>query len=923
MEDGKIVINTKINDAGLKSGVLSLQDTTIAAMRTVKGALATLGIGIGVATAVRGIQQLVSSTSAAMDRVDKLSQKIGISKRAFQEWDYVLSQNGVAIEGLQMGVKTLSDFTQMAASGNKTAIATFDELGVSIYDVNGKVKDQETLFGEVFTALSAMEVGARRTALANDLLGKSASELAPALNAGSTEIERLRDEAYRLGLVLDDVSIAAGVRFGDRVDDLKRSLQGAASRAVVPFLDTMSDLAVVFTEKAVPAIENFLTVTFKVLSSVPPIAGFMYAAVRVIMAKVGEALQKPWDIFKGFVKDFAESTFVQKVVDIVMKLSGDLYEGLKKGVQSGDWSDFFKAGLGVAQFAIGISATLNMSAAIGTSLWAFMQTKFAAAGFATAGLTSGIIAAVSIGIAISQAIDTGDFESFSKNIVTALIAGFAVAGLTGSPKAGILAFTASLSFKLGEILFPETDQFSEDDLKGMTDSLKKAFIANVGGVFTNNVFKEMAEVKAVLDKTIWGWDWEKQKLKMLYEGTTIGKAILDGLGIGLSEIDEMSKIQAGQLLETFKDELGIKSPSKEFTLVGNQIMQGLVNGLLELFPELAGDAEAMVAALETIWGDGEYKAPVPGATGGSNAGGGSSGSGTAPGESTGFKKFGEEMQEKAKSWSGYFYDSANTFSNAFGNAFMNIGASLASQKKVIADLSASITEMEDSVAESYDDLKDAQDEYSDAVLSGDSEAIKNADKRLKQQQKIVDGYEKQLKAIKEEKKSVESGEEAWKSFGSVVLSAIADVLEGLAGQLAAQAVSALIGLNFVGAALATAGAIAAYIAAGAVRSSAGSYAVGGIVPQVSGVPTTGDQVGVRVNPGELILNSVQQQGVAAQLATLAEISNILGNSAGSRSSSITVNLSGASFYGLDEEKVGRAIYGNIRTLQHEGVLPAW
>jgi len=546
-----------------------------------------------------------------------------------------------------------------------------------------------------------------------------------------------------------------------------------------------------------------------------------------------------------------------------------------------------------------------------------------AAGFSKAASGSAAIAFVSVGIAIFNAMESGDFSTLAKNLGVALIGAFAAGVLTGNPTVGFMTFSVLMSLKLGGILFPKTDQFSEDDLKGMTDSLKKAFIANIGGVFTKNVSKEMAEVQAVLDKTIWSWDSEKQKLKMLYEGTTIGKAVLDGLGIGLSEIDEMSKIQAGQLLRIFKEALGIHSPSGEFMEIVLQILRGLVNGLVQMFPELEGEMIKMIEALEKLWGDAEYKLPIPDATGGSGSGGGSSGSGTAPGESTGFKKFGEEMQTKAKSWGGYFYDSANTFSNAFGNAFMNIGASLASQKKVIADLSASITEMEDSVAESYDDLKDAQDEYSDAVLSGDSEAIKNADKRLKQQQKIVDGYEKQLKAIKEEKKSVESGEEAWKSFGSAVLSAIADVLEGLAAELAARAVAALIGFNFVGAALATAGSIAAYIAAGAVRSSAGSYAVGGIVPQVSGVPTTGDQVGVRVNPGELILNSVQQQGVAAQLATLAEISNILGNSAGSRSSSITINFSGATINGLDEEKVGRAIYGNIRTLQHEGVLPAW
>lgn len=51
---------------------------------------------------------MASKTSAAADEVDKMSQKIGISRVAYQEWGYIMSQSGMDVDELQVGVKTLT-----------------------------------------------------------------------------------------------------------------------------------------------------------------------------------------------------------------------------------------------------------------------------------------------------------------------------------------------------------------------------------------------------------------------------------------------------------------------------------------------------------------------------------------------------------------------------------------------------------------------------------------------------------------------------------------------------------------------------------------------------------------------------------------------------------------------------------------------
>jgi hypothetical protein len=194
---------------------------------------------------VKKMGDMVISSANALDRVDKLSQKIGLSRVAFQEWDYILGQSGASVEGLQMGIKTLSNAAEEARKGTALYAESFDKLGVSVTDTNGKMKDQEILFSEVFSALADMENQTERTAIANKLLGRSATELSPTLNTSKEEIEQLRKEAHDLGVVYSDEVVDAGVLLGDNIERLTKAFDGLKTKALAPIIG----LAVTFTEK--------------------------------------------------------------------------------------------------------------------------------------------------------------------------------------------------------------------------------------------------------------------------------------------------------------------------------------------------------------------------------------------------------------------------------------------------------------------------------------------------------------------------------------------------------------------------------------------------------------------------------------------------------------------------------------------------
>jgi len=229
----QLVYKITADTAQAEKGLDTTEKKFDAVGKVAKVAMGVVTVGAVLKT-VKSLADLAVQSTVTLDRVDKMSQKIGMSRDGFQEWDYILKQNGASVDGLQMSMKTLSTQADQVVKGNKESTEMFKKLGVEVTDVNGKMKDQEQLFNEVFLALSNLESETERTALAGRLLGRSATELAPAMNQGSDAIEKLRKEAHTLGLVYTDEVIDAGVKLGDNMLRLNKAFDAFKVRAIAP-----------------------------------------------------------------------------------------------------------------------------------------------------------------------------------------------------------------------------------------------------------------------------------------------------------------------------------------------------------------------------------------------------------------------------------------------------------------------------------------------------------------------------------------------------------------------------------------------------------------------------------------------------------------------------------------------------------------
>ena len=232
-----------------------------------KGVMVGTAVAAGVATAAGALVGMVTKTSETADRIDKLSAKTGLSKQAFQEWDYVLGQNGIEIEKMQTGMKTLTANMDAAAAGNENMAGAFDSLGVSVTNADGSLRGQEETMNDVILKLADMPNGTEKARLATELFGKAGVELMPMLNNGAEGIEELKNRSHELGLVMSDEAVNAGVVFGDTLDDVKDSLGMVVTKVgseVMPIVQKMLDWVLA----NMPTIQSVASKVFEVIGQV-------------------------------------------------------------------------------------------------------------------------------------------------------------------------------------------------------------------------------------------------------------------------------------------------------------------------------------------------------------------------------------------------------------------------------------------------------------------------------------------------------------------------------------------------------------------------------------------------------------------------------------------------------------------------------
>lgn len=183
----------------------------------------------------------LSKTSDYADKIDKQSQKIGMSAQKYQELNFVLSQNGMNVDNLQMGYKTLTNKMVAAQKGSKDATNLFRKLNVTVKTSNGELRNSDEVFDDVIKKLLSMKNPTERMATAIQLFGRNAQELAPLLNNGLESYEKLKKTAQEKGMILSNEEIANAVKYKDTMDKFSKMFETRMASLAIKYMPQVTE----------------------------------------------------------------------------------------------------------------------------------------------------------------------------------------------------------------------------------------------------------------------------------------------------------------------------------------------------------------------------------------------------------------------------------------------------------------------------------------------------------------------------------------------------------------------------------------------------------------------------------------------------------------------------------------------------------
>ena len=298
------------------SGYTKSLDTAKKAAGTVAKVGVAAFAAVGTAAVGAGVKLVKETANVASygDNIDKMSQKMGISAKAYQEWDAVMQHSGTSIDALKPSMKTMANQAQQGAE-------EFQKLGISQEEV--KNLSQEDLFGRVIEGLQNMEEGTERTAIASKLLGRGATELGALLNTSAEDTQKMKDRVNELGGVMSDEAVKAAAKYQDQlqdmntaIDGLKRNLLTGMMPAMTTVMSGITNLASGKTDLGLGEISKGVEEVTKQISKITP--DIVKALVNVL-PQLGQALVQNISAIVPYLPEMI-STLVSAVIDMLPDL---------------------------------------------------------------------------------------------------------------------------------------------------------------------------------------------------------------------------------------------------------------------------------------------------------------------------------------------------------------------------------------------------------------------------------------------------------------------------------------------------------------------------------------------------------------------------------------------------------------------------
>lgn len=247
--------SAKLTDVGNKAQAVA--DKTKALSAAAAGLLVAIG-----GAAVKSAQWA--------DDLNTLSQQTGITTEDLQKMQYASGIVDVSVDNI---AGSMTKLRKAMVSDNKADV--FAQLGVNVRDSTGALRDSSDVFYEVLDRLGKVGNETERDALAMEVFGRSADQLAGIIDDGGAALKQLGEEAAQLGIILDQDTLDAMNKVNDEIERLKAQAKGEFAKAGAAALEALT-----------PLLEDIVGAIAKVLEFIGNLSPEVIKVVAIIAAVV-------------------------------------------------------------------------------------------------------------------------------------------------------------------------------------------------------------------------------------------------------------------------------------------------------------------------------------------------------------------------------------------------------------------------------------------------------------------------------------------------------------------------------------------------------------------------------------------------------------------------------------------------------------
>jgi len=267
-----------------------LQIKSFFSLRKVVGAL--LGTG--------GLGLLINRSLQAADAISKTADKIGISTKALQEYQFAASQSGVETSTLNMALQRFTRRVAEAAQGKGELKDVLEQYGIAVRDAGGRTRKTTDILEDLAEVVKNTESSAEQLRISFKAFDSEGAALVNMWRDGKDGLKKYADEANRFGIILEDAVTRNAAKANDALDKMGRIISATFTKVVAENADSLA-----------AAVEKLATAMSKVA---------VFAGLRSI---IGTTMQGMAMVQKGQL-DYI--TFInagwrerQKMVDDILK----------------------------------------------------------------------------------------------------------------------------------------------------------------------------------------------------------------------------------------------------------------------------------------------------------------------------------------------------------------------------------------------------------------------------------------------------------------------------------------------------------------------------------------------------------------------------------------------------------------------------